>query len=367
MKAKWFSTCATQLTTLFFLASLLAGCLPGPQPATPTLLPIPEEIVLYNWVEDMPDRILEAFTQEYGVKVRYETYISQEEAIERIEQGNVYDVVVMYNRHIPGLIKDGRLAPLNHAIITNLPNIGSDFRDRSYDPGNRYSVPYNWGTTGLVVRTDLVSGPVTSWSDLWKQAAAGKVVMWNGLPREMLGAALKSLGYSANSENRQELEQALEQLNKLRPNLIFAEEFGPELETTSPILTLGNAVMAIGWSYDAIEGQKDVPAISYVLPKEGAMLWGDNFIIPANSKNQYAAELFINFMLRPEISALITDEKGYATGNEQAEKYISPEILQNTYIFPPLEEVRRAEMILPLSPEGEALHEEIWNRFTGED
>ena len=350
------------------LVGLLSGCQPIPAPGAATLVsqPLPTEIVLYNWVSDLPETAIEAFTKEYGVQVRYETYESQEEAIENIKTGKAYDVVVIDNRHIPGLISSGKLLELNHANIPNLDNISADFRDRSFDRGNHYSVPYNWGTTGLVVRGDLAKGPVTNWSDLWKQEEAGKVVLWKGLPREMLGAALKSLGYSANSENEKELELALQQLEKLRSNVIFAEEFGPDLDTSSPILTMGNAVMAVGWSYDAIEGQKEVQAISYVLPQEGALLWGDNFVIPVNSPNQYAAELFINFILRPEISALITNENSYATGNEKANQYITPDILQNPYIFPPIDVVHRAETILPLSPAGEALHAAIWKRFIGE-
>jgi spermidine/putrescine transport system substrate-binding protein len=357
-----------QVFVAILLAMLIVGCQPIPAPgaATPISQPLPKEIVLYNWVSDLPETAIEAFTKEYGVQVRYETYESQEEAIENIKAGNSYDVVVLDNRYIPGLIANGKLLEFNHANIPNLNNISADFRDRSFDRGNHYSVPYNWGTTGLVVRSDLAKGPVTSWTDLWKQDGAGKVVLWKGLPREMLGAALKSLGFSANSENEQELELALQQLEKLRPNLIFAEDFGPDLETSSPILTLGNAVMAVGWSYDAIEGQKDVQAISYVLPQEGALLWGDNFVIPANSANQYAAELFINFILRPEISALITNENSYATGNEKANQYITANILKNPYIFPPIEVVRNAETILPLSPAGEALHAAIWKRFIGE-
>lgn len=344
----------------------ICGCAPVPAQAAPTPQPLPDVLVLYDWVDDIPQQVLDAFAQEFGVYVRYETYQSQEEAIEQINQGRLFDVVIMNNDKIPALIQAGRLAELDHANLSNLNNIAADFRDSAFDPGNRYSVPFNWGTTGLVARSDLVAAPVTSWSDLWKQGGAGKVVLWNGLPREMLGAALKSLRYSANSENRAELEAALHQLEILRPNLIFAEDYGPELETSSPLLTLGEAVLAVGWSYDAVEGQKEMDSITYILPKEGALLWGDNFVIPANSPNQYAAEVFVNFMLRPEISALITNEKSYATGNTQAEKFILPDILENPLIFPPIEDVRRAEYILPLSPQGEALHAEIWAQFLGE-
>ena len=342
---------------------LLAACSAAPTPEpTPTLIPLAKEVVFYDWEDDMPQSVLDAFTREYSVQVKYLVYESQEEAIDNMKAGGVYDVVVMESRFIPLLKQEGLLANLNQRNLPNLKNISANFRELAYDPNNNYSIPYNWGTTGLVVRSDLVAEPVTRWSDLWDPRYAGRVGLWMGQQREVISLALKSLGYSANSENPQELEEALLRLNELKPNVIALEEY--DLTTSADSMVSGRAVISMGYAYDVMTGSEQNPAIEYVLPKEGALLWNDTFIIPTNSPSQYTAELFLNFLLRPEINAKITNENLYATTNEAAYPFIEPDILNNPVIFPPNEDLVHAELILPLTPDGQRLYDEIWERFT---
>lgn len=174
---------------------------------------------------------------------------------------------------------------------------------------------------------------------------------------------LKSLGYSANSENPAEIEQALDKLIALKPNVILIEDFDPELETSAPLLLQGQVVMAVGWSYDALEAREQSMDVIYVLPEEGALLWQDTFVIPANSRNAYTAEVFLNFMLRPEISAKITNFNRYPNAVEKSKEFINPEILFDPLIYPDANSLKNAEMIESLSEEGEALYENAWKRF----
>lgn len=327
--------------------------------ATPTQLA--RQIVFYDWEGDMPQSVLEDFTREYQVGVDYRFYESQEEAIRNIEAGEVYDVVVMESRFVPLLADKGLLASLDHKNIPNLKNVRANFRELAYDPENRYSIPFNWGTTGLVVRSDLIAEPVDSWDCLWDDRYAGKVGIWRGQPRETIGFALKLLGYSANSEDPRELEEALTLLLELKDRALVVEDY--DSYTSAGMLAEGLAYITMGFAYDAIEGHARNPAVTYVLPKEGPLLWGDNFVIPSNSPNQYTAELFVNFLMRPEINARITNENMYATSNEAAFPYIRPEILNNPIIFPPMKSLEKSEVILPLSVEGQALYDEIWDRL----
>lgn len=328
-----------------------------------TPIPLAKELIFYDWDGDMPQSVLDAFESEYNVRVTYLAYESQEEAIENLGEGLVYDVIVMESRFIPSLVDQGLLASLDRQNIPNLKNISANFRELAYDPDNRYSVPYNWGTTGLVVRSDLVAAPISSWNSLWDPQYAGRVGIWKGQPRETIGLTLKALGYSANSENQVELEEALEYLMQLKSHALIIEDYNSY--TSAYMLVEGQAVMTVGFAYDVLEGSRLNGSITYVLPQEGALLWGDNFIVPSNSQDQYTAELFIDFLMRPEINAEIANQNLYATPNEAAFPYIQPELLNNPVVFPSAESLRNSEVILPLSGRGQEMYDDVWDRLWG--
>jgi spermidine/putrescine transport system substrate-binding protein len=303
--------------------------------------------------------VLDAFTEEFGVTVTYLTYETQREARANITAGNIYDVVVMDNYELPQLISAGLLAEIDYNNVPNFQNIAPNFKDLAYDPQNKFSVPFNWGTTGILVRADMVTEPVTHWADLRRLSSDGKIAMRDE-HRDQIGSALKALGYSANTENADELEDALQYMGNFRDRVIFVDGYA---EAVIPLLANGEAVALIGWADDAFQGREASPNLAYILPEDGPLLWGDNFVIPANSPNKYTAELFLNFVLRPEISAEITNENYYATPNEAARAFIKPEILNDPVVFPTEVQMKNAEVLLPLSPEGEALFQHTWKRF----
>jgi len=251
------------------------------------------------------------------------------------------------------------LTEINYQNVPNFKNISANFRDLVNDPGNRHSIPYSWGTTGLSVATDELTTPVKGWGDIWESGIEGKFVGWS-LERYMVGMSLKSLGYSLNSEDPQELAEALERLLDLKPNLTLVDW---EPAVTATHIINGDVIYGLGQADDVAVGETEQIKIEYILPEEGAILWGDNWTIPANSAHKDEAELLINFFLRPEIAAQIINETYYWLPNDAALPLVDPELRNNTAIFPSAQAIQSAEIMLPLSPKGEALHEDIWNRF----
>lgn len=340
---------------LICVSPLLSACgLSAPQ-ATPQT----EELIFRNWEGDIPQTILDSFKAEQGITVKYLPYDSQEEAVADIKAGQVYDVVVLENQLIQALIADKLLAEIDYRNVPNFKNISPNFRDLAYDPKNAHSIPYSWGATGLVVRTDLLEKPVTRWADLWDKRYAGKLLGWN-LSRYMIGIALKSQGHSLNSKSPSEVKAAVDSLIALKPNMTFVDW---ESAVGAPYLVKGEVVIAVGQSDDTLKGQEQNKAIAYVVPEEGPILWGDNFVIPANSPNKEAAEKFINFLLKPEISAQIVNASYYWLPNDAALPLVNPEIRDNPAIFPPPQMLKNAEILMALSPEVEALYEQEWERF----
>lgn len=342
-----------QLFCTLLSLGLLTACGNTAPPA------LAKELIFYDWADDLPQSVQDAFTAEYGVKIHYETYETTEEAMQNLRAGKVYDVAVIDNPFVPELAVEGLVAEIDYRNVPNFKNISPNFRDLVFDPGNRYSVTYNWGLTGLILRGDMLPQAVTRWADLWDPRFAGRVLVWD-LQRYLIGIVLQSLGFSINSENPAELEAALQRLLVLRAQDRTAG-WAPELSEQT--LASGEVVLMYGFAGDVLRARARNLDIRYVLPAEGSIQWGDNFVIPASSPRKYTAELFINFLLRPEISAQIVNEQHFATANESAYPLIKPEILKDPVIFPPMEEMRRAEVIMPLSPTGRKLHQDIWQRY----
>lgn len=347
------------LGLLLLILSLFSACTSA---SPPTVTPAPQlanELVFYYWANYFPQSVLDDFTREYGIKVRYAVYDSHEEAAQKIRTSDQYDVLIIAPEFIPELVAAGALAKINYQHVANFINIAANFRDLNYDPNNTYSIPFQWGTTGLLVRTDLVKKPISHWADLWDPAFAGKVAVWP-IPRALIPIALKKLGYPANSEDPQELEAALQQLLTLKRNATFLSN---QIASVVSVLEANEAVIGYGWTYDALTAEQSKLPIKYILPEEGTLLWGENYVIPARSQRQATAELFLNFMLRPDVSAKIINENHSAVPNEPAIAQVQPALRNDPNLFPPAESLRNAELTLPLSPQGQQLWDHIWQRL----
>jgi spermidine/putrescine transport system substrate-binding protein len=353
-------TQALALAALALAAGVLACCQPA-RASGPDRKKLAGEITVYTWSEDRIGIVADAFAREFGVKVRVETYESQEEAIELIRAGAaVHDLVIMDSQLIPTMLASGLLAPIDYRNVTNFKNIAADFRNLAYDPDNKHSIPYSWGTTGLVVRNDRIVAPITRWADLWDPRYAGRVIVWESAARHTLGVALKALGYSANSEDPAELEAALRRLLELKPVAVVMAGADNSL---APALLEGDAAFGVGWAYDYKSVRERSETVSYVLPEEGALMWVDSFVIPANSRSKYTAEVFLDFLLRPEITGRLVNENHYAMPNDLAGPHIDPAIREDPVIYPTGEQLKGAEMLLPPSEEGQKRYDDIWDRF----
>lgn len=356
-----FAPAYTWLLLIFSLPALLFGCRQAESQVTPTS-PEARELALYTFAEDMPQPVLDAFTKEYGITVRCFSFQSPEEAEEHIMSGKVYDVVLIENQLFPALLEGHFLAEIDLANLPNFKNISANFRDLAIDPGNRYSVPASYGTTGLVVRTDLVGNNLKGWADLWDPQYAGKIGL-RAQPREIIGLTLKTLGYPFASENPRELEAALNRLLELKPAIAILDI---EADEAVRRLLQGEIAILHGYAEDYHEAHEQNPAVAYVLPVEGTALWNESYAVPVTARNRQNAELFINFLLRPEITSQIINEKKYAQPNDAALPLVNPEIRNNPVVFPSDRELRNGSTILPLSPGGKKLYADIWHRFMTE-
>ena len=339
---------------LLLITLFISACSTGAAPQ------LADELVFYDWVDDMPQSVLDQFEEEFGVHVNYIPYEAVEDAEAELAAGAIYDVAVLENDSFSDLIEDGMLAEIDYTNVPNFKNISANFRDLAYDPGNKHSIPFNWGTTGLLVRTDLVDAVPTKWADLWDPQYQGQIAIREDVPFDFIGLTLKSLGYGLNSEDESELAEVGEKMQALGPHLHLAPSSS---EDAVKMLMSGEAAIMVGWVADLWEAGEDVENIVYVLPEEGSMLWGDNFVIPASSTNPYTAEVFLNFLLRPDISASITNENYYATPNDAALEFIDPEILEDPLVFPSPESLLNAEVYLPLPAETDAMYMHTWEQF----
>jgi spermidine/putrescine transport system substrate-binding protein len=344
---------------LLFLALLAASRL-LPQ-AGPSLGPQAQgPLVVYGWAGYMPQGILDAFEAAYGVSVEYITYSDQEEALAALRAGErTIDVVVLGDTYLREAVVAGLLAELNYENIPNFRNLGADFRDLAYDPQNIHSVIIQWGTTGIVARTDRLAAPVTTWADLWNPAYAGKVGVWP-YASDLIGIALKSLGYSINSEEPAELAAAAERLALLRKNAYLLDL---NQATGAENLLDAETVMIYGWSYDAMQAQAQLDTIAYILPQEGTILWSDSVAIPARSLNKQTAEHFIDFLLEPEISARMVNELWIASSNEAARALIDPAILNNPIVYPEDDSLAQAEFTIEVGAVSRQRRMRIWADF----
>lgn len=345
------------LAALLCALLLLGACRDQP-PQAPTA-PAAETLILYNWDGDLPPSVLEAFTRATGIAVRYESFTSQEEGVAELRRGRIADVMVVENPFIPALIAERRLCELNRQVIPNLRNISANFRDLAIDPGNRYTAPYHYGTTGILVRTDLVDRPITHWADLWRPELRGKIAL-RLQPRELISLALLSLGFDLNSEQPDEVQAAVDKLIELKPSVLWVEVDSTE---AAPPLLDGRVQVLVGWPLDYQTTHGANAAVAYVLPEDGLPLWSDNYVIPATCRNRAAAERLIDFLLRPEISAQIVRERNYPTANEAALALIAPELRNDPVIFPPAEALRRAHFYRPQTAAGLQLYQQSWTRF----
>lgn len=265
-------------------------------------------VQVYNWEDYIDPEVLKDFEEETGITVKYSRFTTNEDMYALMEKGGVsYDVVFPSDYMIERMIQNDMLQTIDTSKLENYGKIGDQFKDLDYDPNNEYSVPYMWGTVGILYNKTMVNGTPDSWDVLWDEQYKDQILMIDSI-RDSLGITLKKLGYSLNTQNKDEIEAAKIALQEQWPlALAYVVDEGKDK------MIRGEAAMAVVWSGDAVYAMSENEDLDYFVPKEGSNFWFDAMVIPKNAKNPEYAQKFIDFMCRPDIAARNTEYIGYST------------------------------------------------------
>ena len=325
------------------------------------------ELYVYNWGEYIDEDVISQFEDETGITVVYDLFETNEEMYPVIEAGAVnYDVVCPSDYMIQKMRENDLLAELNFDNIPNIDQIDPAYMEMSqaFDPENKYSVPYCWGTVGILYNTRLldelgVPAP-TKWADLWDERLSGEILMQDSV-RDAFMVALKKDGYSMNSESKDELEQAKQELIDQKPlvqayvidqvrDKMIGGEAAVGVIYSGEMLYIQDEVANLGLDYD----------LEYVIPEEGTNLWLDSWVIPKNAKNKENAEKWIDFMCRPEIAKANFEYITYPTPNKGAFELLDEEMQNNKAVFPDIDSLKDSEVYQYLGDDTDAIYNELW-------
>jgi spermidine/putrescine transport system substrate-binding protein len=316
----------------------------------------------YNWADYVNPKTYPAYTKATGVKVKKDFFVSNEDMQAKLQGGaRGYDLAAPTGYMVKILAEAGLLEKIDWSKLPNVEkNIDPKFRKLPFDPNDEWSVAKDWGTTGFVYRTDKVKEKPTTWRDFYDLATgpySKKVTVLDGAP-EVIGSTLVMLGYSYNSEDEGELEEAKKEMLKLKPHLlaITSTEY-------KQMAIAGRAVLCLGWNGDGSAVAAKKPA-EYVVAEEGGEFWVDSYVIPTGSKNPAAAHAWINFVYEPENNATETEFTYYGSPvkRDLLKPVIDPEVYKNDDVFPTTATIEKLEAN-NISPEGTRLRDRIWTEF----
>ena len=355
MKIKKFITLAC---TALISTSLLVGCLSKKSNKNVKNQDNSSNVLyVYNWGDYIDPDLITKFEDETGIDVKYDVYDTNEIMYQKLKSGNVsYDIIIPSDYMIEKMKKEDMLAKINYDNIPNYKYIGNEFKDLAYDPTNEYSVPYMWGTVGIIYNTKKVTDPVDSWNILWNKKYKDQVIMPDSV-RDAMAVAEKKLGYSLNTENLDQIEQAkLELMKQKKDGLILAYM----VDQVKDVMVGGEASLAVAWSGDAVTMIERNPDLAYALPKEGSNKWFDAIAIPKNAQHKENAEKFINFLCDPENAKQNVEYIGYSTPNTAAYKLLPKEVQDNKVAYPDPESLKNSEVFIDLPEKILRKYDEAW-------
>lgn len=293
-------------------------------------------INVYNWGEYIPDgseegilNVNEEFTKLTGIKVNYSTYATNEELYAKLKGGaSTYDIIIPSDYMISRMIKENMLEPIDMSEIPNFSNIMEKFRDPEYDPGSKYSVPYTWGTVGIIYDKTVVDEEDIGWDILWDEDYAGSILMFDN-PRDAFAIAENLLGYSLNTEDSEELRKAAEKL-KEQKKVIQAYVMDEIFDK----MGAGEAIIAPYYAGDAVMLMDEFEDLDFVIPESGTNLFIDAVCIPKGCRNKEAAEMYINFLCEPDVAYAVADYIGYSTPNQATFEMLDDEVKEDGISYP---------------------------------
>lgn len=316
------------------------------------------QVSVYNWTEYMPQEVLDDFKAETGIEVVYSTYESNEAmyAKVKLQGGEGYDIVVPSTYFVSRMVKEGMLAEIDQSKLTNMKNLDPAILDKPYDPGNKHSIPYMWGGTGLMYDTRKVTDAPTSWKALWDPKYAGHIMLQDDL-REVFGIAQLLLGHSINDTDPAHIEEAYELLRSMVPGVRVFNSDNPKMPFLNEEVDLGMI-----WSGEGWQAEEEKDTLHFVWPDEGGILWMDNLVVVKDAKHYDEAMEFINYLLRPDVAAKICEDIGYATPNKAAIALLPDELKDSKVIFPSEDVLKKSEF---QNDVGDAIvtYEEYWSKL----
>lgn len=298
-----------------------------------------ETLSVLNYDIYIDKDLLKEFEEANDVKIKYDTYATPEEMYIKAKAGaSNYDLIISSEYMIERMINEGMVNKLNFDNIPNYKYIDEDFKNHPYDPNNEYSVPYFWGTLGILYNKETVDATSDSWEMLWDENHSQRIIMMDS-QRDSFGAALKLLGYSMNTVNEKELDEAKDLLINQKPLVMaYITDGAPD------IMINEEADMALVWSGEAVSAMVENENLDFVIPKEGSNIWIDAMFIPNTTKNQPLAENFIDFLCSTEATLSNIDEVWYSTVHTEALELVNEELLNNSAFNIPEEDIDKMEM-----------------------
>ncbi|WP_254567733.1 PotD/PotF family extracellular solute-binding protein [Oscillatoria sp. HE19RPO] len=319
------------------------------------------ELFIYTWADYTDADLLESFTEQTGIRVIVDIYDSNEAMLAKMQAGggSSYSIIYPSDYMVGRMVQLQLLRPLERSRLEGLDNLFEKFQDPEYDRENRYSVPFTWGTTGLIYNSAKLSTPPDDWDYLWTHQSelSRRLTLMNDV-REVIGAGLRSLGYSYNSTDSAQLHAAYEHLVNLKPALANFTTDG-----WRDLILAGDLEVAMGYSFDALSVSDENPDLEYVVPMSGSSLWTDTMVIPRSAPNVQGAYAWMNFMFQPRVAADLIERLYFATPNRAAYNLLSQELRENPTLFPPESVLERCQGILPLSTEKEKEYARYWIRL----
>ena len=320
---------------------------------------------VYNWGEYMDPQVLELFEKETGISVTYDEYETNESMYPIIAKGAAdYDLICPSDYMIQKMSDEGLLEPINWSRIPNAKNIDDQYFEfaRGYDENNTYSMPYLWGTVGILYNKKMVKGPIDSWGVLWDTRYQDDILMQKSV-RDAFGVALKYLGYSLNTTDEAQLDEAKQKLLEQKHSGVVQAYVVDEVRDK---MIAGEAAMGVIYSGEALTCMEENEDLAYVIPKEGSNLWMDNFAIVKGAKNKENAEKFLNFLCRPEIMKMNFEYITYSVPSSKARELLPDEYKNSTIAFPALDSLKNCEVLKYVGKDGDRLYNQKWKEIMSE-
>ena len=314
-------------------------------------------LYVYNWGDYIDPSLITKFEKETGITVKYDVYDTNEIMYQKLKSGNVhYDIIFPSDYMVQKMIHENMLEKIDTSKLKYYNEIDSKFKNLAYDPKNEYSVPYTWGTVGIMYNKKMVKEPVDSWNILWDPKYKDNVIMVDS-PRDAIGIALKKLGYSLNSTNPEQLKEARDQLIKQKNSGMIRAYMVDEVKDA---MASGEAALSVAWSGDAVTMMDMNPDLGFALPKEGSNKWFDAICIPKNAPNIENAYKFIDFLCEPENAAINAEYIGYSTPNKGALKILPNEITENPVVYPADDKLKNFEVFTDIGKNATKELDQIW-------